>query len=173
VGDEKISAGMIATQLGWWWEQALTSPRAFVGLDYASGDDRPGGDVELFDQLFPLGHAYLGYIDAIGRQNILAPSVGVTLRPLPRTTAELTGYWFWRADDESGLYDASGRLLRAGSAAGSTNVGAEVDLLVRHQLDPHTVLAVGYSHFFPGGFVEGSGPSEAIDFGYVIVQYTF
>jgi hypothetical protein len=52
-------------------------------------------------------------------------------------------------------------------------VGAEIDLLVRHQLDPHTVFAVGYSHFYPGGFVEGSGPSDAIDFGYVIVQYTF
>jgi len=173
VGDERIDAAMVATQLGWWWAEAPTSPRAFLGLDYASGDDRPGGDVELFDPLFPLGHAYLGYVDAVGRQNVIAPSLGVTFRPLARTTAELTGYWFWRADRGSGLYDAGGRLLRAGTASRSRNVGAEIDLLVRHQLDPHTVVAVGYSHFFPGGFVERSGPSEAIDFGYLIVQYTF
>ena len=36
-----------------------------------SGDDEPGGDVETFNQLFPLGHAYFGYIDLIGRQNAL------------------------------------------------------------------------------------------------------
>jgi hypothetical protein len=173
LGDERIAAGMVAAQAGWWWSEAPASPRVFAGLDFASGDERAGGGVELFDPLFPLGHAYLGWIDAVGRQNVLAPSLGVTLRPLARTTAELVGYWFWRADRDSGLYDAGGRLLRAGAGARSRNVGAEVDLLVKHQLDPHALVAVGYSHFFPGGFVEGSGPSEPIDFGYVILQYTF
>jgi hypothetical protein len=173
IGGEAIDAAMVAAQAGWWWADRRFSPRVFAGVDFASGDERPGGGVQLFDQLFPLGHAYFGAIDAVGRQNVLSPSLGLTLRPLPRTTAELVGYWFWRADRDSGLYDAAGRLLRAGGGASSRNVGAEIDLLVRHQLDPHALVAVGYSHFFPGGFVERSGPSEPIDFAYLILQYTF
>ena len=32
-------------------------------VDYASGDGVPGGDVGTFNQLYPLEHAYLGYMD--------------------------------------------------------------------------------------------------------------
>ncbi|HUH11783.1 MAG TPA: alginate export family protein, partial [Longimicrobiales bacterium] len=87
--------------------------------------------------------------------------------------AEITGYQFWRAERRSGHFDATGRRLRAGDLASSREVGAEIDALVRWQLDPHTVVAVGYSRVFPGRFIRRSGPSESIDFGYLIAQYTF
>ena len=63
-------------------------------VDIASGDDDPtDGDLETFNQLFPLGHAYFGYIDVIGRQNIIdvSPTVstkvagGATLRQTVKT----------------------------------------------------------------------------------------
>jgi hypothetical protein len=173
VGSERISAWMVAGQLGWWLAEHRLSPRVFVGLDAASGDRHPGGDVQLFDPLFPLGHAYLGFADVVGRQNTVAPSLGVSFRPFAAVTAEITGHQFWRAERRSGLFDAAGRRLRAGGLSSARDVGAEIDALVRWQLDPHTVVAVGYSHVFPGRFIRRSGPSESIDFGYVIVQYTF
>ena len=38
-----------------------------LGFDYASGDENPGdGDGETFDQLFPTGHTYFGFIEQSG-----------------------------------------------------------------------------------------------------------
>jgi Alginate export len=41
------------------------SPRVNLEFDYASGDQKPGGNVGTFNQLFPNGHSYLGYIQYI------------------------------------------------------------------------------------------------------------
>jgi hypothetical protein len=173
VGPGDIRAFMLASQLGWWLETVATSPRFFVGLDWASGDESPGGDVETFNQLFPLSHQFYGFIDAVGRQNAVDASTGLVLRPFPATTTTLTGHFFWRAEDEDALYSAAGAVSRAGSAGSSNWLGAELDLLVRYQFDVHTALLAGYSHFFTGDFLQESGRGRDIDFAYWILQYTF
>ena len=43
---------------------------------------------------------------------------------------------------------------------------------MRYQLDVHTALIGGYSHFFDGTFPEQAGRGRDIDFGYLIFQYT-
>jgi len=53
----------------------------YLEFDYASGDSRPGGNVGTFNQLYPTAHSNLGYIDYIGRQNIISPSAGFTMSP--------------------------------------------------------------------------------------------
>ena len=40
-------------------------------------------------------------------------------------------------------------------------------------IDRHTTLIFGYSHLFPGVFIKESGASKAIDFLYLLIQYTF
>ena len=55
------------------------SPRVYLEFDYASGDKSPGGSVGTFNQLYPNAHPFLGYIDYIGRQNILSASGGLTM----------------------------------------------------------------------------------------------
>jgi hypothetical protein len=173
IGDHDVDAFMVASEIGWWLSESRLSPRFYAGFDYASGDGATGGYLELFDPLFPLGHAYFGAADLIGRQNLVSPSGGVSLRAFTRTTVELSGYGFWRAERDSGLYDASARQLRAGALGSSRELGYELDLLVKHRLDPHTLIAAGYAHFFAGRFVEQSGPGGDVDFGYLILQYTF
>jgi len=42
---------MLTTVLGYTLPITRLSPRVYVEFDYASGDDRPGGDVETFSQL--------------------------------------------------------------------------------------------------------------------------
>ena len=175
LGSDAFRAAMFASQLGWWLAEHVLSPRFFVGFDWASG-----GDDGVFNQLFPLGHAYLGAIDTVARQNILAASAGVTFRPLPAVAAvstELVFHQFWLDDPGSGLFDDAGRLTRAGVAGGRHRVGAEIDLVGKWQIDPHAALFAGYGHFFPGPFVEetatGAGTDSAIDFVYVMLQYTF
>jgi hypothetical protein len=173
VGAGDVSAFMVASQLGWWLETAPTSPRFFVGFDWASGDENPGGDVETFNQLFPLSHQYYGFIDAVARQNAVDAQTGVVLRPLPATTLTLTGHFLWRASNQDALYNAAGDVSRAGSSGSSPWLGAEIDLLLRYQFDVHLALLAGYSHFFTGRYLKNSGRGRDIDFAYWILQYTF
>ena len=174
VGSADISAWMIGSEVGYAIDMA-GKPRVFVGFDYGSGDDSPGGDVETFNQLFPLGHAYLGWIDAIGRQNIIDVAPGISFTPIAKTLVTMQTHFFWRADDSDALYNAGGGVVRAGSLSDEREVGVEFDLLVKHQFDPHLAGFFGYSHFFAGDFIKESGATadDDIDFIYAILQYTF
>ncbi len=173
VGSGDVSAFMIGSELGWRLPGVWAEPRLFLGFDYASGDNRAGGDVHTFNQLFPLGHAYLGYIDTIGRQNIAALSGGVSLTPLAKLSVRCAGHFFWRADDDDALYDAGGAVVRAGNLGDAREVGQEIDLTVGYRFDQHLAAELGYSHFFASSFIEQSGASSDIDFVYVQLGYTF
>ncbi len=173
VGNDSISAYMFASRTGYTFSEVWSTPRVFAGFDYASGDRSPGGRVQTFNQLFPLGHAYLGWIDAVGRQNIIAASTGVTFDPVDRLTVDVHGHMFWRAETTDALYNVGGAVSRAGDAGSSREVGAELDLLLRYQLDRHNTVSFGYSHFFPGRFIRESGPSDSMQFLYTGWEYRF
>ena len=145
-----------------------------VGFDFASGDDDPtDGDVGTFNQLFPLGHAFLGYIDAVGRQNIIDLHVTVGAWPVEKTIrVQADIHQFWLAEDDDALYSAGGGILRAGTGS-ETDVGTEVDLTVLWNANRHTSVLAGYSHFFAGDLIDQTGPSDDIDFFYTQITFTF
>ena len=173
IGGNDIHAFMFASQLGYTLARTPATPRVFVGFDYASGDRKTGGDVQTFNPLFPNGHPYLGYIDMVGRQNVAAVSTGLELKPHKKLFVKLDGHHFWRANDDDALYNASGAVVRAGNTGSSSDVGSEVDLMVRYNLDRHQTILGGYSHFWPGTFIRQSGPHKDIDFAYLGWQFTF
>ena len=173
VGAGDVNAYAVATQVGYAPAGLDGKPRVWVGFDYASGDDEAGGDVETFNQLFPLGHAYLGYIDIIGRQNILAFSSGFSVKPAPNVTFKAAGHLFALADAGDALYNAGGGIVRAGGTASSREVGGEIDLTVNVKVNSHLSAQVGYSRFFAGEAVRESGLDEEIDFAYFQLLYSF
>ena len=173
VGTAGISAYMIASQISYQVPSWKGKPRFSLGYDYASGDKSASGDVETFNQLFPLGHAYLGYIDIVGRQNIVDVSPGVLFVAAERLKLAINGHLFRRAEAADALYNAGGGVVRAGSAGSSRDVGSEVDLVFSYQYDRHLHGLLGYSHFFAGDFIAESGASEDIDFVYLQLQHTF
>src|SRR3989454_4396937 len=129
VGRGDIGAWMLTTVLGYTLPITRLSPRVYLEFDYASGDDRPGGDVGTFNQLYPNGHSYLGYIDYIGRQNILSPNAGVIISPIRDLTLSLQQYFFWRASDPDATYTNEGGGLRPATGTTARYVGAETDVL--------------------------------------------
>jgi hypothetical protein len=173
VGRGDIAAFMTTGVLGYTLPVASLSPRVYVEFDYASGDDRPGGDVGTFNQLFPNAHSYLGYIDYIGRQNIVSPSAGVSISPIKDLTLSLQQYFFWRASDRDALYNKSGAVLRPGTGTTARYVGAETDVYGIYNFTRHLLGYAGYSHFFTGEFISKTGKDKASDFYYLAVQYTF
>jgi hypothetical protein len=172
--DRDISAYMASIEAGYTFVNVGMTPRLEFGFDYASGDNNPGdGRLRTFNQLFPLGHAFLGFIDVVGRQNIMAFRSGVSFKPVQKLTIRIDGHLFYRAERGDALYDAGGGVVRAGNLGDAREVGQEIDLTARYDLDRHTSFLFGYSHFFAGRFIEQSGASDDIDFFYASVEYRF
>lgn len=179
-GTGNISAWSFAVEGGYTLLDCPLKPRGYLGFDIASGDDNAAKpDSQRFNQLFPLGHAYFGYIDVIGRQNIvdLHPGVELTLlenQSFAKKIALRTDYHiFWRQNENDGVFNAAGGLLRSASGSHEMFVGSELDLLLRWQIDRHLSTYVGYSHFFPGDFINNTGPHADIDFFYASASFTF
>ncbi len=171
LGGADLRTFMVASELGWWMRELPLSPRLHLGFDAASGDDGAGSDVGTFDPLFPNGNRYFGVVDLVGRRNLLAASVGASLRVAPRLRLRVEGFYFWRARRGDAWYDAAGNVLRPAAAGRSRALGGEVDVTLHFQLDPHTDMALGYGHFLPGSFARQSGPSDAAKLLYAWVRF--
>jgi hypothetical protein len=173
VGDADIYAWSVASVLGATLPDDEWKPRLELSFDYAMGDDDAGdGDANTFNQLFPLGHAYLGFIDYVGRQNIIHVQSMAAIKPIAPLTLRMDLHYFWRAENEDALYNAGGGVVRAGNLGSSRDVGGEIDLLATYAFDAHLTLLGGYSHFFAGEFIDQSGKDQDTDFVYLSVQYT-
>jgi hypothetical protein len=168
-----IGAWMLTTVLGYTLPITRLSPRVYLEFDYASGDDNPGGNVGTFNQLYPNAHSYLGYIDYIGRQNIISPNAGISVSPIAGLTLSLQQYFFWRASDRDALYNKAGAVFRPGTATRARYVGAELDLFANYSITRHWLGYAGYSRFFTGEFIRKTGPDKDSDFFYAAIQYTF
>ncbi len=150
--------------------------RIGVGFDWASGDDNPtDGKVGTFDQMFPLGHAFFGYLDLVGRQNITAANVNLSAWMVPKKVKGAVAYHvFWLSDPEDSLYNAGGGAGRRDPGGKSgREVGSELDLTLAWKLDVHAKLLFGYSHFWDSDFIINTGPSEDADLFYVQYQFKF
>lgn len=171
-GDD-LHAWMVATDDGYTWDSVPWQPRLGMGFDYARGDRNPRDHaVQTYLLQFPTGHSVLGYIDLVGRQNIIAPNVNFSFKPMNNLTATMFYYHFWLDSNVDALYNTSGTPSRRNATGSSGNdVGDEFDVTLKYDLDAHSSLLFGYSHFWPKNFIETTGTSEDADFLYL--QYLF
>jgi len=169
---DTIQAWLAAVDAGW-TAKVPWSPRLGVGFDFGSGDEDPNDRIhQTANQLFPLGHAHLGYLDLFARQNVLASNVNLTAKPHEKVTTRLAWYTFWNDEVRDALYNAGGvpgRRDRLGNSG--HDVGNELDLTIGVTLDRHTSLLFGYSHFWGNNFIRSTGPSQDADLLYF--QYSF
>ena len=168
-GAADVSAVMIGSQAGW---RPTAATRVYVGFDYGSGDDSTAGKLGTFNQLYPTGHPHLGFADVHGRQNVVDLSWGASA-VVRRTTVMADVHNFRRASTRDGLYGADGSQARAAGSGLSSRVGTEVDLTVRYPVRGDMPLAAGYSVYLPDRYLEQSGASETLHFGYVQVGWTW
>jgi hypothetical protein len=173
-GNEDILAWMIALQGTYTFKDTQWTPFLNLGLDISSGDDDPtDGDTETFRHLFPLGHAYNGFIDAVGRQNIIDLHGSWGAWPVEkRIRLKSDIHFFWLTDDDDALYHAGGGVVRPGGV-GEDEVGMEIDLTMLFKFNKHTSFLFGYSHFSAGDFIEDTGSSDSIDFMYSQMKFVF
>jgi hypothetical protein len=174
--EQSVSAAFFDAEIKRSWKSHPLKPTLKAGFAYASGDADPSDDaIKTFEAVAPYGHAYFGFADAVGRQNILSPSITLTLQPAKRLTLRMDYHKFWLDESADGLYSPCNcsKRLRNGFDGASTYVGDEVDLFLKYGINHRMVLLAGYSRLFAGSFIRETGPDEDIRRWYAQLQYNF
>ena len=147
-----------------------------TAFNLGSGDDDPTDGVHgTFDQLYPLGHAYYGYMDLFALQNLRNTEVTVEAA-LPRRTTLRVGLQDFAllSPGADAWYNVGGAVVHhAGDAAISSHVGNELDITVRLPVGP-VGLEVGYGRFFGGAYLrDASFALDTADFFYLQTMVGF
>ena len=174
-GGQSIFSGSGSTGLGWNFKNALMNPTFWAYYDYASGNGA-SGSYGTFNQLFPFGHYYLGWVDDIGRQNIQDANAHLFLYPSNWVTIWLQYHHFWLANSRDALYNAGGvAIRRSATGAAGNNVGDELDLVTNFHISSHSDVLAGYSQFFGSTFIQKTASPTATQLGNSLfyVQYSY
>lgn len=148
-GFATIGVGKTLSQRAW-------NPTIWLYYDYAS---------ENYNQLFPLAHKYLGFIDAVQRSNIESPNVLMTAKPSDKVTL-LAWYHHFQSNSAMAVPSIGGTPAQNSSRY----LGNELDLLGKWQLSPRSEVWLGWSHFWRGNKIDN--PHDA-DFFYAQFQRNF
>ncbi len=172
--------------VGYTFSNVSWSPRIGYQYAFASGDDRPGlGSSKTFSQLYPTGHARMGYIDFHAWQNIRAHKIMFSAKPSKKLLVK-ADLWFFEADEEAdSWYGVAGPATRAGAdrfvhTEGQTgNVddeyGQEIDITVKYKLFKNFGVVAGYTHYWAGDFMEdtNNGMDRGSDWAYLMKALKF
>lgn len=168
-GNQSIVAGMFSAGAGYHGKGLSWNPTLWAYYDYASGDNSPnrGNHSTTFNQLFPFGHYYLGWIDLVGRQNIHDTNLHLFLYPKNWVTVWMQYHHFWLASRHDALYNAAGSAYRRDATGrAGRNVGDELDLILNFHVDQHQNILLGYSVLFPGHFIRRTGSNDTAELFY-------
>jgi len=168
--NQQLQAGASTTGIGYNFKNVETTPQVWLYYDFASGDAQPGQGSKFgtFNQLFPFGHYYLGYLDLVARQNIQDLNVQFVAYPTNWIYLLLQYHNFHLAQARSPLFGAGGGLERVDpTGAAGTNVGNELDLLVNFHLTAHQDILIGYSKLFAGSYIAKTGPNVSPELFYL------
>jgi hypothetical protein len=170
-----VLAKAFAAGVGYRFADLPMTPQVWAYYDFASGDPDPSNTASsygTFNQLFPFGHYYFGYLDLVGRQNINDVNFQVSLFPTPWITTYLQYHVFRLDSAKDALYNAAGTAIRRDpTGAAGNDVGDELDYVINFHIDKHQDVLFGYSHLFAGQFIRATGNGRSPDLTYL--QYSF
>jgi len=172
---DRVRAWMGTAGGGYTFSDCAWQPRLGLLYDYASGDADPtDGTHETFNQHYPLGHAWLGYLDVVGRSNIHAVKAQLKVKPCKTITTWADFHMFYADQDEDALYSAGGAATRRlATGAGSQSIGHELDLTAKVVLDVHTAALLGYAYMWTGEFIDRTGDDDNPSLVYAQIEYKF
>ena len=160
----------------WKWK-----PKIGYAFSFASGDDDPSDrDAETFDQIYPTAHAYLGYIDFQGWQNVISHHFSLSASPLKKMLAKIDFHIFELEEDDDAWYGVSGgpnggfsaNALRAADA--DDEIGQEIDVTFKYKFFDRLNVTLGYSHFFADDMIDDvRGHDDDADWFYFMSSIKF
>ncbi len=123
-------------------------PTLWFYYDVATGDQAETLDTfERNNDLFPLGHKYLGFVDAVTRNNVSSPNVRLSLKPTDKLSLLFWYYNFQSVEANDPITSLGGTPAQDPS---SDDFGNELDFVADYKIDDRRSFLVGYSHFWAG-----------------------
>jgi hypothetical protein len=164
-GSSSIIAGATASGVGWHFKDAPWNPIFWAYYDWASGSRNPlAGQLSTFNQLYPFGHWYFGWMDFVGRQNIQDYNFNLYLNPTKWITFNTQYHIFQLASATDALYNPGGQPLRFDpTGRAGRDVGQELDFVVNFHLTRHQDILFAYGHMFFGDFMRSTGPGSGAE----------
>ncbi|MCH8928716.1 MAG: alginate export family protein [Candidatus Marinimicrobia bacterium] len=145
-----------------------------TAYNFGSGDGVPNDQTHsTFDNLYPLNHAYYGYMDLFSLQNIHNFEVTFKNNPLPKLGLRVAyqGFWLHRASNDAWYNAGSAAMRNANGADVSSYVGSEIDITVKYPFyNKRIVGVVGVSQFFKGAYVDDVVSASENDASFYFVQ---
>ncbi len=141
--EQTVSAGFFSAILNHQWVSTPMKPKV-TGLFYwGSGDSDPNsGDINTFNSLFPLGHAYWGLIDNFSGQNLVDYSLQASIQPVDKLTLLAAMHWFNLNKGTDRVYNIAGAPL--GTSNNGTSLGQELDLVATYKFNKNMSMQAGY-----------------------------
>jgi hypothetical protein len=171
IGNQAINAGAATGGIGYRFKDVPTTPTLWVYNDWASGD-QDGGKGGTFNQLFPFGHFYFGFLDLVGRQNIDDINLHATFFPTNWIYTTFQGHFFYLDSGKDALYNAAGNVVVQDKTGRSgVHVGNEFDWFTNFHLTFHQDILVGYSQLWAGEFLINNGRNRNPQLFYL--QYSY
>jgi hypothetical protein len=124
-------------------------PTLWAYYDWASGD---GTINQGWNQLFPLGHRYNGFMDLFGRKNLHDINLLYTVDATKKLQLLAWYHYFALANRKQGPYGLNLLPFNPGGTVGSQDLGHEVDLMGTYKLNPRSTVLLGFSQFFAGDY---------------------
>jgi hypothetical protein len=160
---------------GYTFAKPTSKPRLFAEYNFATGDGNATDQKRQgFDQLYPTPHDKTGLADQVGWKNIHHVRGGLELKPTAKLSASTSYHSWWLANTHDALYGVSGAVVaKFTDGSAGRHVGQEVDVQAAYPVTPQIQIAPGYSHIFPGTFLNRATPGKAYNLGYLMVTYQF
>jgi hypothetical protein len=104
-----VSAAFFSANMAHQWKQAPWQPKLTSLFYWGSDDHDPtDGQDNTFNTLFPLRHAYWGFIDNLTGQNLADYSVQLSVAPTKKLTMLGAWHWFFLDRNTDVLYNVAG-----------------------------------------------------------------
>ena len=155
--DQSLTAWALTGGLGYQFSERNWKPTLWFFYDYATGDDPDSGNFTRFNDLFPLGHKYLGFIDAVQRRNILFPNVRLAMSPTKKLGLLLWYHNFRAAESGDTILSLGGT---PDQDTNSSDFGNELDFVATYKVNARTTAVIGYSHFWRGDRIIGDTDAD-------------
>lgn len=151
------AAGFATAGIGRKVKQLPGGATVWFYYDYASGESvAPGQDYNAYNQLFPLAHKYLGFIDNVQRSNIEAPNILLTMKPGPKWNF-LMWYYHFMSNTDAPVQAVAGNTAPQN---GSKDLGDELDMVLKYTICPRSNVLFGWSHFWRGAKIIGTDDAD-------------
>ena len=148
IGTGDQSEGFVTVGLGRKLACHCWDPTIWFYLDYAS---------ENYNQLFPLAHKYLGFIDAVQRSNVISPNVLLQAKPSDRLSL-LAWYYHFQAASDASVPSIGGTPPQNTGR----HYGDEIDLLAKYKVNARNTVVAGYSHFWKGNKITNADDADFV-----------